>query len=61
MAYRLLCADDAFWRESNQMRVLNTDLAKQLGAESLGARFWLLRPGQASTSTITPARKSSTC
>jgi quercetin dioxygenase-like cupin family protein len=49
MAHRLLRADDAFWRESNQMRVLNTDLAKQLEAESLGARFWWLRPGQAST------------
>ncbi len=31
------------------MRVLNTDLAKQLGAEDLGARMWLLRPGEAST------------
>ena len=31
------------------MRVLNTDLAKQLGAGSLGARLWRLRPGQAST------------
>jgi quercetin dioxygenase-like cupin family protein len=49
MAYRVLRADDAFWRESNQMRVLNTDLAKQLEAEKLGARFWSLRPGQAST------------
>ncbi len=49
MAYRLLRADDAFWRESNQMRVLNTDLAKQLEAENLGARLWRLRPGQAST------------
>jgi quercetin dioxygenase-like cupin family protein len=49
MAYRLLRADDAFWRESNQMRVLNTDLGKQLEAASLGARLWRLRPGQAST------------
>jgi quercetin dioxygenase-like cupin family protein len=49
MAYRLLRAADAFWRESNQMRVLNTDLAKQLDAEQLGARLWRLRPGQAST------------
>jgi uncharacterized cupin superfamily protein len=31
------------------MSVLNTDLAKQLGAESLGARLWRLAPGQAST------------
>jgi quercetin dioxygenase-like cupin family protein len=31
------------------LQVLNTDLAKQLGTEELGARMWLLRPGQAST------------
>lgn len=49
MAQRLLRAGDAFWRESNQMRILNTDLAKQLEASSLGARLWRLRPGQAST------------
>jgi quercetin dioxygenase-like cupin family protein len=49
MAYRLLRAGDAFWRESNQMRVLNTDFAKQLEAGSLGARLWRLRPRQAST------------
>jgi len=44
-----LRAGDQFWRESNQMRVLNTDLAKQHGATSIGARLWRLRPGQAST------------
>jgi uncharacterized cupin superfamily protein len=49
MAFRMLRAGDAFWRESNQMRVLNTDLGKQLEAGSLGARLWRLRPGQAST------------
>jgi uncharacterized cupin superfamily protein len=49
VSYRLLAADDAFWRPSNQMKVENTDLAKQLGAETLGARFWRLHPGQAST------------
>jgi len=49
MAYRMLRAADAFWRESNQMRVLNTDLSKQLEAGNLGARLWQLRPGQAST------------
>lgn len=49
MAHRLLRAEDAFWRESNQMRVLNTDLAKQLKATRLGARLWRLRPGEAST------------
>ena len=31
------------------MAVLNTDLAKQLGAETLGARLWRIEPGQAST------------
>jgi uncharacterized cupin superfamily protein len=31
------------------MGVLNTDLAKQLGAETFGVRLWRLRPGQAST------------
>jgi quercetin dioxygenase-like cupin family protein len=49
MSHRLLRAADAFWRESNQMRVLNTDLAKQLEACSFGARLWRLKPGQAST------------
>jgi len=49
MAYRLLTADEAFWRPSNQMKVLNTDLGKQLETEQLGARFWRLAPGQAST------------
>jgi len=47
--YRVLPASDAHWRPSNQMGVLNTDLAKQLEAETLGARLWRLRPGQAST------------
>ena len=47
--YRVLHAADAYWRPSNQMGVLNTDLAKQLEAEALGARLWRLRPGQAST------------
>ena len=49
MGYRMLDAGEAFWRESNQMGVLNTDLAKQLAATTLGARLWRLRPGQAST------------
>jgi quercetin dioxygenase-like cupin family protein len=49
MAHRVLRAKDAFWRESNQMRVLNTDLGGQLEARDLGARLWRLRPGQAST------------
>jgi quercetin dioxygenase-like cupin family protein len=49
VGYRLLVSKDAFWRPSNQMRVENTDLAKQLEGETLGARLWRLRPGQAST------------
>jgi quercetin dioxygenase-like cupin family protein len=49
MSYRVLSATEAFWRPSNQMGVLNTDLAKQLEASALGARLWRLRPGQAST------------
>jgi uncharacterized cupin superfamily protein len=49
MSYRLLSAKEAFWRPSNQMGVLNTDLAKQLQAPTLGARLWRLHPGQAST------------
>jgi len=49
MSYRLLRSADAFWRRSNQMATLNTDLAKQLEARSLGARLWRLEPGQAST------------
>ncbi len=49
MSYRVLAARDAYWRPSNQMGVLNTDLARQLGSETLGARLWRLRPGQAST------------
>jgi uncharacterized cupin superfamily protein len=49
VGHSLLRAGEAHWRESNQMRVLNTDLAKQLGSNAIGARLWRLRPGQAST------------
>jgi uncharacterized cupin superfamily protein len=49
MGHRVLPAADAFWRPSNQMGVLNTDLGKQLEAGELGARLWRLKPGQAST------------
>ena len=48
-SYQILRAGESFWRESNQMKVLNTDLAAQLGASALGARLWRLRPGEAST------------
>lgn len=49
MAHRVLRAGDQHWRRSNMMGVLNTDLARQLGAETLGARLWRIAPGQAST------------
>ena len=49
MSFRVLPAADAYWRPSNLMGVLNTDLAKQLDAADLGARLWRLHPGQAST------------
>lgn len=47
--FRLLRADEALWRPSNQMGVANTDLGRQLGSDQLAARFWRLAPGQAST------------
>jgi uncharacterized cupin superfamily protein len=49
MGHQVLPAADAYWRPSSQMGVLNTDLGKQLGATTLGARLWRLTPGQAST------------
>jgi quercetin dioxygenase-like cupin family protein len=49
MGYRVLKADEAYWRRSNQMGVPNTDLAKQLETDALGARLWRIEPGQAST------------
>jgi len=49
LSYNVLPAADAFWRPSNQMRVENTDIAGQLGSQTLGARLWRLAPGQAST------------
>lgn len=49
MAHRLLRAGDSFWRRSNQMATLTTDLGRQLEAKNLGARLWRLEPGQAST------------
>ena len=49
MSYSVLAAGDAFWRPSNLMGVLNTDLGRQLGASHFGARLWRLAPGQAGT------------
>jgi quercetin dioxygenase-like cupin family protein len=57
MAPSILHAGDAFWRPSNQMGVLNTDLSKQHGAQQLlGARLWRLQPGQASTKHRHPSQ-----
>ncbi|MGI8711753.1 MAG: cupin domain-containing protein [Solirubrobacteraceae bacterium] len=49
MSFTVLDAARALWRPSNQMGVLNTDLAQQLSATMIGARLWRLSPGQAST------------
>ena len=49
MGYRVLPAAEAFWRPSNQMGVMNTNLAQQLAPVPFGARLWRLAPGQAST------------
>jgi len=50
MTWNVLRADDASWRPSNQLGVLNTDVAVQLGASgAMGARLWRLEPGQWST------------
>ena len=47
--YRLLLPRQAYWRESNLMKIPNTNLAEQLGSEKLGARFWRLPPYSANT------------
>ncbi len=47
--FRRLRVGEQFWRRSNQMGVLNTDLGRQLEAKELGARLWRIEPGQAST------------
>jgi uncharacterized cupin superfamily protein len=49
LGYRLLRSGDAHWRRSNLRSVLNTDLARQLDAGTMGARLWRIEPGQAST------------
>jgi uncharacterized cupin superfamily protein len=55
MGYSVLRAADAVWRPSGQMGVQNTNLGAQLGATTLGARVWILQPGQASTRHRHPA------
>jgi quercetin dioxygenase-like cupin family protein len=57
LAYRRLDEGDQFWRRSNQMQVLNTDLAKPLEASTLGARLWRIEPRQASTKHRHPAQE----
>jgi uncharacterized cupin superfamily protein len=49
VSYSVLAAGEAFWRPSNMLKTMNTDLAKQLGATTQGARLWRLRPGEFST------------
>ncbi len=49
MGYRMLGPADTAWRPSNQMKTDNANVGAQLGATTLGARFWRLRPGQTST------------
>jgi quercetin dioxygenase-like cupin family protein len=57
MPHRLLRSGNTFWRRSNQMKVWNTDLGKQLEAAQLGARMWRLEPGQASTKHRHPTQE----
>ena len=62
MSYSVLPAGEAFWRPSNQMGVLNTDLAKQLGRD--GPRRALLAAAPRAGLDQAPAlrrRTSSTC
>jgi uncharacterized cupin superfamily protein len=47
--YTMLLPGDAHWRESNLMKIPNTNLAEQLGTEKLGARLWRLPPFSANT------------
>ncbi len=49
MAYQVLQPGDTAWRLSNQMKTGNANVGAQLGATTMGARFWRLRPGQTST------------
>ncbi|MCB0881756.1 MAG: cupin domain-containing protein [Thermoleophilia bacterium] len=49
MAHRVTRPDDTAWRLSNQMRTENANVGAQLGATTLGARFWRLHPGETST------------
>jgi uncharacterized cupin superfamily protein len=48
-AYSVLLPQEAAWRESNIMKIPNTNLAEQLGSQKLGARLWRLPPHSANT------------
>ena len=56
MSYSVLPAGEAFWRPSNQMGVLNTDLAKQLGRD--GPRRALLAAAPRAGLDQAPARET---
>jgi len=43
-AYKVLLQQDARWRESNMMKIPDTNLAEQLGTQKIGARLWRLPP-----------------
>ena len=47
MTYSVLPAGEAPWRPSKMLGTLNVDVAGALGATTLGARLWRLRPGEA--------------
>jgi uncharacterized cupin superfamily protein len=47
--YKVLLQRDAHWRESNIMKIPNTNLAEQLGTQKIGARLWRLPPFSANT------------
>jgi uncharacterized cupin superfamily protein len=47
--FTLLLPQDAHWRESNIMKIPNTNLGEQLGSEKLGARLWRMPPHSANT------------
>jgi len=48
-SYKVLLPQDAHWRESNIMKIPNTNLSEQLGTQKVGARLWRLPPFSANT------------
>lgn len=48
--YSILLPEDQFWRESNLMKIPNTNLLEALGAmERMGGRLWRMPPYSANT------------